>query len=106
MYDPKHETIMYDPDQEAEPTWDFPRVRLGGWKYERVREDKKLPNDIKTVESIKVSVRENVALTLTPTTDPSANLTYQVSVRDGVTQSELLHRLGIAQVAGRGFVGH
>jgi hypothetical protein len=29
-------------------------VRLGGWKYERVREDKKLPNDIKTVESIKV----------------------------------------------------
>ena len=106
VYDPKHETIMYDPDQEAEPTWDFPRVRLGGWKYERVREDKKLPNDIKTVESIKVSVRENVALTLTPTTDPSANLTYQVSVRDGVTQPELLHRLGIAQVAGRGFVGH
>ena len=29
-------------------------MRLGGWKYERVREDKKLPNDIKTVESIKV----------------------------------------------------
>lgn len=81
VYDPKHETIMYDPDQEVEPTWDFPRVRLGGWKYERVREDKKLPNDIKTVESIKVSVR------------------------DGVTQPELLHRLGIAQVAGRGFVG-
>ena len=52
-----------------------------------------------------MSVRENVTLTLTPATDPSANLTYQVSVRDGVTQPELLHRLGIAQVAGRGFVG-
>ena len=51
-------------------------------------------------------MRENVTLTLTPTTDPRANLTYQVSVRDGVTQPELLHRLGIAQVAGRGFVGH
>ena len=53
-------------------------------------------------------MRENVTLTLTPTTDPIANmcLTYQVSVRDGVTQPELLHRLGIAQVAGRGFVGH
>ena len=82
MYDPKHETLMYNPDQEADPTWDSPVVRLGGWKYERVREDKKLPNDIRTVESIKVSVR------------------------DGVTQPELLQRLGIAQVAGRGFVGH
>ena len=50
-----HPLTRYDPDQEADPTWDYPRVRLGGWKYERVREDKKLPNDIKTVESIKVS---------------------------------------------------
>ena len=59
-------------------------MRLGGWKYERVREDKKLPNDMRSVESIKQSVR------------------------DGVTQPELLERLGIAataQLAGRGFVG-
>jgi hypothetical protein len=52
-----------------------------------------------------VRVRDGVSLTITPTPDPSSNLTYQVSVRDGVTQPELLHRLGIAQVAGRGFVG-
>ena len=39
-----------NPDPDPNPN----QVRLGGWKYERIREDKKLPNDIKTVESIKV----------------------------------------------------
>ena len=82
VYDPSWQTIEYDPDDIREKTWDYPRVRLGGWKFERVREDKLLPNDIRTVKSI------------------------LGSVQDGVTQPELLHRLGIAQVAGRGFVGH
>jgi len=41
-------------------------VRLGGWKYERIREDKKLPNDIKTVESIKASA---LRYELTPDVD-------------------------------------
>jgi mRNA guanylyltransferase len=73
VYDPKHVTVCYEPEDEAEPTWDNPRERLGGWKYERVREDKRIPNDIRTVESIKQSVA------------------------DGVTQNELLQRLNLAQ---------
>ena len=81
VYDPKHETLIYHADEEQEPTWDYPRVRMGGWKFERIREDKTLPNDIRTVESI------------------------LQSVKDGVTQPELLGRLGISNVAGKGFVG-
>ena len=84
VFDAAHETITYNPDDDAETTWDYPKARQGGWKYERMREDKKLPNDMRSVESIKQSVR------------------------DGVTQPELLERLGIAataQLAGRGFVG-
>ena len=36
------------------------RITGGGWKFERFREDKLLPNDIKTVQSIQVSVRDGV----------------------------------------------
>ena len=87
VYDPSHETTIYDPDDNLESTWDHPKVRRdppGGWKYERMREDKNMPNDMRSVESIKQSVA------------------------DGVTQSELLEQLGIAntaQLAGKGFVG-
>lgn len=46
MYDPEWTTIEYDVDAK---TWDNSVERKGGWKFERIREDKNLPNDINTV---------------------------------------------------------
>jgi hypothetical protein len=71
VWDPNWTTIEYDPIDEREPSWDHPAARLGGWRFERIREDKKHPNDIRTVKSV------------------------EVSVRDGVTAVELLGQLGI-----------
>ena len=58
------------------PTWDHPVPRRGGWRFERLREDKTLPNDIRTVKSV------------------------EKSAMDGVTQAELLTSL--ERVLGRG----
>lgn len=71
VYDPAWRTVEYDPDDFRETTWDHPKITPGGWRFERIREDKRLPNDKKTVSSI------------------------FSSVRDGVTAPELLHALGI-----------
>lgn len=71
VYDPNWITVEYNPDDYAERTWDNPRQSPGGWRFERVREDKNLPNDRSTVDSI------------------------FNSVRDGVTAPELLRALGI-----------
>lgn len=71
VYDPSWRTVEYNPNDFDEKTWDNPRVVPGGWRYERIREDKKLPNDKNTVSSI------------------------FNSVRDGVTAPELLHTLRI-----------
>ncbi|KAL1515643.1 hypothetical protein AB1Y20_002261 [Prymnesium parvum] len=57
VYDPEWVTKEYADG----PTWDVYRERKGGWKFERIREDKKLPNDIRTVESIKQSVADGVS---------------------------------------------
>jgi len=67
VYDPEWETLTYPDDDDV--TWDNPVPRRGGWKYERMREDKTLPNDVKTVKSV------------------------EQSAKDGVTQEELLSRL-------------
>ena len=71
VYDPSWHTVEYDPVDDRERTWDHPRTVPGGWRFERIREDKRLPNDKSTVSSI-----------------------YS-SVRDGVTAPELLHTLNI-----------
>ena len=71
VFDPSWHTVEYNPDDFDEKTWDNPRTVPGGWRFERIREDKKLPNDKRTVSSI------------------------HASVRDGVTAPELLHALGI-----------
>jgi hypothetical protein len=71
VFDPSWHTVEYNPDDHMERTWDNPRVVPGGWRFERIREDKVLPNDFSTVRSI------------------------QSSVRDGVTAPELLASLGI-----------
>ena len=76
VWDPNWTTIEYDPIDEREPSWDHPATRLGGWRFERIREDKKHPNDIRTVKSV------------------------EVSVRDGVTAVELLGQLGIRVAPG------
>ena len=76
VFDPTWRTIEYNPDDHAEKTWNNPRHVPGGWRFERIREDKKLPNDFSTVQSI------------------------QVSVRDGVTAPELLHALGVRTTPG------
>lgn len=71
VYDPTWHTMEYNPNDHEEKTWDHPRLVPGGWRFERIREDKKLPNDCTTVKSI------------------------QTSVRDGVTATELLGALGV-----------
>ena len=71
VYDPSWHTIEYNPDDSKEDTWDNPYHTKGGWRFERIREDKLHPNDISTVKSV------------------------EVSVRDGVTAPELLRTLGI-----------
>ena len=76
VYDPSWETLEYNPDDQIERTWDNPRHVMGGWRFERIREDKLLPNDFSTVRSI------------------------QSSVRDGVTAPELLASLGIRSAPG------
>ena len=43
--------LCYEAEDAAEPTWDHPHVRLGGWRFERVREGRRLADDIRTVES-------------------------------------------------------
>ena len=98
VYDPQWTTVIYNPDDKAEPTWNDPvrrpwphagarwpvgrralrhlapsrppppspspsppqRERKGGWKFERIREDKRLPNDIKIVQSIERSVVDGI----------------------------------------------
>ena len=42
--------LCYEVEDEAEPTWDHPYVRQGGWRFERVREGRRLADDIRTVE--------------------------------------------------------
>ena len=76
VYDPAWHTVEYNPDDSMERTWDNPRTIPGGWQFERIREDKHLPNDFSTVLSI------------------------QTSVRDGVTAPELLYSLGIRTAPG------
>lgn len=71
VFDPAWHTVEYNPNDNEEQTWDHPRRTPGGWRYERIREDKLLPNDKNTVSSI------------------------LSSVRDGVTATELLQRLRI-----------
>ena len=76
VFDPSWHTIEYDPDDIREKTWDYPRQSPGGWRFERIREDKRLPNDKSTVNSI------------------------QQSVRDGVDAPELLQRLNLQHLVG------
>jgi hypothetical protein len=47
---------------DNDDTWDYPKVRKGGWKYERMREDKELPNDIRTVQSVEKSAQDGVQM--------------------------------------------
>ena len=44
VFDPSW--VTYEYDQNAS-TWERVRPRPGGWKFERIREDKKIPNDIR-----------------------------------------------------------
>ena len=62
---------------EGDPTWDNPIICRGGWRCERVREDKDLPNDKRVVQSV------------------------QQSAQDGVTKEQLMGRLS-QLVRGRG----
>lgn len=71
VYDPNWQTIEYNPDDMRERTWDNPRVAQGGWRFERIRDDKKTANDKRVVSSV------------------------EQSVRDGVTAPELLSALGV-----------
>ena len=57
VWDPKWVTEEFDEDAT---NWDCPQPRLGGWKFERIREDKNLPNDIKTVVSVRQSAKDGV----------------------------------------------
>jgi len=68
VYDPNWEVIEYDDDGD---TWDYPRAKMGGWRFERIRADKTLPNDQRTVFSV------------------------EQSAVDGVKQEELLETLGL-----------
>ena len=61
VYDPNWHTVEYDPNDNREPTWDHPRMVQGGWRFERIREDKNLPNDISTVKSVEISVRDGIS---------------------------------------------
>ena len=61
VYDPTWHVYEYNPDDSQEPTWDNPVLTPGGWRFERIREDKKLPNDKSTVRSIQQSVRDGVS---------------------------------------------
>ncbi len=63
VFDPSWPTERFYPGEKPEDdrTWDHPVKMVGGWRFERVREDKKLPNDISTVRSIEVSVRDGVS---------------------------------------------
>lgn len=47
---------------DNDDTWDYPKLRKGGWKYERMREDKELPNDIRTVQSVEKSAQDGVQM--------------------------------------------
>lgn len=71
VYDPTWHVVEYNTNDYEEKTWDNPEERQGGWRFERIREDKNLPNDARTVTSI------------------------QQSVKDGVTAPELLYSLGM-----------
>ena len=51
------QSLAYPDD---DPTWDSPIPRKGGWKCERIREDKNLPNDKRVVESVEQSARDGV----------------------------------------------
>ena len=76
VFDPTWHVDEFDPDDSLDPTWDHPTRRQGGWRFERIREDKNLPNDKGVVNSIKNSVR------------------------DGVTAPELLYTLGLQRFVG------
>ena len=52
-YFPQQETLMYDPDEKAEPTWDYPRVRTGGWRILRVCEGGVYPSTLREAAAIK-----------------------------------------------------
>ena len=61
VYDPNHVTVMYN-HLDEETTWDNPvQHRRGGWRIERVREDKHVPNDMRTVRSVWNSICESVS---------------------------------------------
>ena len=70
VYDPDWITIEYPQGSDGHYDWEQPMPRRGGWRFERIREDKNLPNDERTVSSV------------------------ELSAKDGVTQGELLHELG------------
>eukprot|EP00965_Chrysotila_dentata_P091674 3026377-Pleurochrysis_carterae.AAC.4 len=52
--------VLTYPDIFDDPTWDNPIPRTGGWKCERIREDKNLPNDQRVVASVEQSARDGV----------------------------------------------
>ena len=50
--------LSYEGEDAAEPTWDHPHVRQGGWRFERVREGRRLAADIRTVASRRQSAAD------------------------------------------------
>ena len=60
VYDPEWPTTTYNANDDEERTWDHPAERMGGWKFERLRDDKDTPNAARVVESIKQSVADGV----------------------------------------------
>ena len=57
VYDPNWTTRVYNPN---DPTWGDYRDRRGGWRFLRVREDKKSPNEWSVVESVLKSIQDAV----------------------------------------------
>ena len=55
---PSPAQLCYEVEDAAEPTWDHPYVRQGGWRFERVREGRQLADDIRTVASRRQSAAD------------------------------------------------
>jgi hypothetical protein len=51
-YFPQQETLVYDPNEEAKPTWDCPRVRAGGWRIIRACESGVYPSTLREANAI------------------------------------------------------
>ena len=133
--------LSYEGEDAAEPTWDHPHVRQGGWRFERVREGRRLAADIRTVASRRQSAADGARprLLKRPWEGPERGLRtawrggepptrmacwslggggggYSGGLQAqpawprpaaGVTQAELLDKLGLVQspaAGGTGFV--